>query len=166
MKTLFLLRHAKSSWDHPNLTDAQRPLNKRGQRDAPMIASRMAEKWPSPEQVICSTALRAQETAAVMKKYWWKKTPVQSESSLYDDSVAGSLKIIHDANPTAQSLALVFHNPTITFLANSLGSLDIDNIPTCGIVILRSETKEWEEISAGCCELIDFDFPKRDHPTT
>jgi phosphohistidine phosphatase len=164
MKTLFLIRHAKSSWSAPDLKDEERPLNDRGNRDAPMVARRMAQSWPVPDKIICSQAQRAQETAAIMSALWWNERSIEIDRGLYDGSASSSLEIIARIPADVNSLALVFHNPTITYLSNVLAQLSIPNVPTCGIVILRLKVESWDELEPGTCELIDFEYPKRESP--
>ena len=120
MKTLFLIRHAKSSWDTPNLDDADRPLNSRGNRDAPIMAQRMASNWTAPELIFCSRAKRARETADILKQFWWKEKEIIVEGELYDASASDVLNFINEAPDAVDSMAFVFHNPTITFLSNIL----------------------------------------------
>lgn len=161
MKTLFLIRHAKSSWSIPGLDDQERPLNDRGNIDAPMVAERMEKNWPTPGKIICSSALRAQETAAIMSQHWWKKRDIEIEVELYSASPSSSLDIINRVPNEVNSLALVFHNPTITHLSNLLAQLSIPNVPTCGIVILGLQVDRWDELEEGTCTLLDFEYPKR-----
>ena len=163
MKTLFLIRHAKSSWDNPDLSDAERPLNDRGRRDAPLMARRMASNWSPPEGIFCSRALRARETADIMSQFWWKDREIVIDGKLYEESASSILDFIAQKTKEIDSLALVFHNPTITYLSNVLASLSIPNVPTCGIVILKPKANTWEDLQPGKCELVDFDFPKRKH---
>lgn len=163
MKTLFLIRHAKSSWSNPDLADADRPLNERGNRDAPLMARRMDLNWSPPERIICSPALRARETADILNQYWWKDRNIEIDRKLYEQSASSILDIIAQTSAKFNSLSLVFHNPNITYLSNVLASLTIPNIPTCGIVILKLQLIEWENIQPGTCELLDFDYPKRTH---
>jgi phosphohistidine phosphatase len=164
MKTLFLIRHAKSSWNEPDLKDEERPLNDRGNSDAPMVAQRMAKSWPVPDKIICSQALRAWETATIMSEFWWKQRAIEIDGRLYGSSASSTLEIIARIPPEVNSLALVFHNPTITYLSNVLSSLSIPHVPTCGIVMLRPRVESWEELEPGTCELLDFDYPKRKFP--
>ena len=98
-----------------------------------------------------------------MNQFWWKDREITIDGKLYEESASSILNIIAKKTEEFDSLALVFHNPTITYLSNVLASLTIPNIPTCGIVILKSEVKDWESVQPGKCELIDFDFPKREH---
>lgn len=163
MKTLFLIRHAKSSWDNPDLNDIDRPLNERGRRDAPLMARRMSSNWSSPDGIFCSSALRARETANIMNQFWWKDREIVIDGKLYEESASSILSIIAQKNDEFKSLAFVFHNPTITYLSNVLASLSIPNVPTCGIVTLKSPANTWGSLEPGKCELVDFDFPKRKH---
>ncbi len=166
MKTLFLIRHAKSSWDNPDLNDEDRPLNARGKRDAPLIAQRMALNWSPPDGIFCSRALRARETANIMKQFWWKDREIVIDEKLYENSASSALNIICQTPGDFDSLALVFHNPTITYLSNVLASLAIPNVPTCGIVTLKSKANDWESVQPGKCDLLDFDFPKKEHQSS
>jgi phosphohistidine phosphatase len=161
MKTLFLIRHAKSSWSIPELDDLERPLNDRGNIDAPRVAERMEKNWPSPEKILCSQALRARETAEIMSQLWWKKHTIEIEVELYGASASSSLEIINRVPDEVNSLALVFHNPTITHLSNLLAQLSIPNVPTCGIVILELRVDSWKKLKEGTCKLLDFEYPKR-----
>jgi phosphohistidine phosphatase len=163
MKTLFLIRHAKSSWGNQDLKDADRPLNDRGRKDAPLMARRMASNWAPPDGIFCSRALRARETANIMNQFWWKDREITIDGKLYEEPASSILNIIAKKTEEFDSLALVFHNPTITYLSNVLASLTIPNSPTCGIVILKSQANDWKSVQPGKCELIDFDFPKREH---
>ena len=94
MKTLFLIRHAKSSWSDSELKDDERPLDDRGNRDAPIMALRMAENWPAPDKIICSQARRARETAAIMNSSWWNEQTIEIDEGLYHGGASSSLDII------------------------------------------------------------------------
>ena len=161
MKTLFLIRHAKSSWSDSELKDDERPLNERGNRDAPIIARRMAESWPAPDKIICSHALRARETASIMNSSWWNEQTIEIDERLYHGGASSSLEIIARVSTEVKSLALVFHNPTVTHLSNVLAQLSIPNVPTCGIVVLRPKIEKWDELEPGTCEPLDFEYPKK-----
>lgn len=161
MKKLFLIRHAKSSWNDPDLSDLDRPLNRRGKENAPMMAKRMSLNWSPPEAVFCSPALRTRETAQFMAEHWCKDREVVVDERLYENSASSALDVLSEVSSQTDSVALVFHNPTITYLSNVLASLDIPNVPTCGIVILEMEREQWSEIEPASCRLRDFDYPKR-----
>ena len=164
MKTLFLIRHAKSSWKDSELKDDERPLNDRGNKDAPIMARRMAESWPAPDKIVCSQAQRALETAAIMNSFWWNERSIEIDERLYHGGASLSLEIIARIPSEVKSLALVFHNPTITHLANLLAQLSIPNVPTCGIVVLRPEVASWGQVEPGNCDFLDFEYPKKVRP--
>ena len=164
MKTLFLIRHAKSSWVDSTLNDEERPLNGRGNRDAPTIARRMNVNWPPPDKIICSHAQRAKETASIMSEFWWKEQLLEMNKDLYHGSASSILELVCGTTNQVNSLALVFHNPTITYLSNVLAQLSIPNVPTCGIVILKAKVDTWDQLEPGTCELLDFEYPKKEYP--
>tara|TARA_B100001057_G_scaffold208743_1_gene209425 strand:- start:12119 stop:12619 length:501 start_codon:yes stop_codon:yes gene_type:complete len=164
MKTLFLIRHAKSSWGNSDLKDEERPLNERGKRDAPSMARRMAENWPNPDKIICSHARRAQETASIMSEFWWKEQLIEINKELYHGTASSILELVSGTTNQFNSLVLVFHNPTITYLSNILAQLSIPNVPTCGIVILKAKVDTWDQLQPGTCELLDFEYPKKEYP--
>ena len=161
MKTLFLGRHAKSSWDDSGLSDFERPLNDRGERDAPEMGRRLAQKHRTADLILCSAAVRARTTAAILAKEWGYEGDLLLEPKLYEASSSQMLDFIQELEDEATSALVVAHNPTITWLANLLGNLSIGNVPTCGIVVLKIPCDKWSEVEAGLAELIEFDFPKK-----
>lgn len=98
-----------------------------------------------------------------MSQFWWKDREIVIDGKLYEEPASSILDFIAQKTEEIDSLALVFHNPTITYLSNVLASLSIPNVPTCGIVILKPKANTWENLQPGKCELVDFDFPKRKH---
>ena len=161
MKTLFLGRHAKSSWDDSGLSDFERPLNERGERDAPEMGRRLAQKYPTANVILSSSAVRARTTAAILAKEWGYEGDLLLEPGLYEASTSQMLDFIQELEDEATSALFVAHNPTITWLANLLGNLSIGNVPTCGIVVLKIPCDKWSEVKEGLAELIEFDFPKK-----
>lgn len=161
MKTIFLIRHAKSSWKNQFLEDHERPLNKRGLSDAPRMGEKLRQSYPAPEKILCSNALRAQETAKIIQKIWFPKKTIDFSTKLYEQPTSNILKVINESSNNLDSLALFFHNPTITHLANLLASLDIHNVPTCGVVTLSCLASNWKSVEVGKCHLVDFDYPKK-----
>ena len=161
MKTLFLGRHAKSSWDHPDLTDYERPLNDRGERNAPDTGRRLAAKYPPPDLIVSSSAVRARTTAAILAKEWGYEREVILETSLYEATQSSMLDRINLFGEDVASALIVAHNPTTTWLATSLANVSIPNVPTCGIVALRIPCETWGELEIGGAELIEFDYPKK-----
>ena len=161
MKTLFLGRHAKSSWDDSGLPDFERPLNNRGERDAPEMGRRLAQKHRTADVILCSAAVRARTTAAILAKEWGYAKDITGEPKLYEASPSEMLDFIHELEDDATSALVIAHNPTITWLAHLLGNLSIGNVPTCGIVVLKIPCHKWSEVEEGLAELIEFDFPKK-----
>ncbi|PIE58405.1 MAG: phosphohistidine phosphatase [Desulfobulbus propionicus] len=166
MKTVTLCRHAKSSWKHPQMTDFERPLNKRGQRDAPVMAARLAQRSFSPDIIVSSPATRARTTAlTVAEGIGFPVEAVLYDQQVYTSSAAALLALINSRDDSFSSLLLVGHNPACTNLANALGGLHLDNIPTCGVVSLQFAVPKWEDIGCGTGSLLFFDYPKNQHAT-
>ncbi len=161
MKTLYLVRHAKSSWDNNNLRDIERPLNERGLQDAPTMAKLMQSKGVQPDLLVSSPAIRALTTAAYFKlalgvegeDFW-----VRDE--IYEAMTATIQHLIETLPESANIVMLVGHNPTFTSLANLFTKDYIDNIPTCGVVCIRSEAATWPEFSKKNSEVVGKFFPK------
>jgi phosphohistidine phosphatase len=165
MKTLYLIRHAKSSWDDPDLGDFERPLNKRGKKDAPNMAKRLKEKRVTPDFIITSPATRALDTAKEFAKILgYDKDKIKTDKRLYHANEDQFLSIIHELKERdrdEEEVVLVFgHNPGLTEFANLLLNEHIDNIPTCGIVKAHLKIDRWKDARFGCGELEFLDFPK------
>jgi phosphohistidine phosphatase len=165
MKTLYLIRHAKSSWDDPEQADIERPLNKRGKKDAPNMARRLKEKRVTPDVMITSPATRAHDTCTSFAKILdFDSDKIKIEKRLYHADEEQILKVLHelkDHERDDEEVVLLFgHNPGLTEFTNRLLDENIDNIPTCGIVKAQLNIKRWKEAHFGCGELEYFDFPK------
>ena len=161
MKTIFLIRHAKSSWGNDQVTDHDRILNERGLRDAPLMGEKLKSSFMKPEKIICSTAQRAKETAHLIGQKWFPEGKIEFMQRLYESYPSDVLNILNSIPQDIQSVALFFHNPTITLLANMLGILDLPNIPTCGVVVLHCDKKDWQSVEIGNCSLENFEYPKK-----
>jgi len=162
MKILYLVRHAKSSWDNPGFDDAGRPLNKRGKSDAPMMGRMLAEKKECPELMVSSHAKRALSTAKRIAKeldYPHKKIAVNEE--LYMADSGDFYKIIDAVPDSVNKLMLFSHNYGITYFANHIADSNIDNIPTCGIVRVDFKINSWQEIKNTKGKLVFFEYPKK-----
>ena len=159
-RTLTLIRHAKSDWGHPELSDFDRPLNSRGEHDAPRMGAELKERGIDFDLVIASTANRAITTArAIYNGIGYAEDDIEQNADLYLASAGAMLDIIHGVDASIQHLAIVTHNPGITSLANALGDREIDNVPTCGVVILETES-EWRFLKPKSCTTQDFLYPK------
>ncbi|MEZ4949925.1 MAG: histidine phosphatase family protein [Saprospiraceae bacterium] len=161
MKTLFLIRHAKSSWDNPALDDFDRPLNKRGLKDAPFMAALIEAKNYIPDKIVSSPANRAITTA----RYFANAFNIPSEKILLNESIYEAYpdtlsKIIHQLDDAWDTVFLFGHNPGFTELANRYSNAFISNIPTCGIVRIMANVEEWENFVPGKARVTDMFTPK------
>jgi phosphohistidine phosphatase len=162
MKTLFLMRHAKSSWKDPTLADHDRPLNKRGQRDAPRMGKRLAARQVQPGILVTSPAVRARKTAArIACEIGYQENRIVVAEGMYQGGTTGMLDVIRGLENAAATAMLFGHNPATTDLVNYLAHTDIENIPTCGVAEIRFYAESWADVVRGGGELVDFDYPKR-----
>ena len=164
MKNLYLLRHAKSSWDEPSLSDAERPLNGRGRRDAPRMGAALGDRLP-PMTFRVSPAERAQQTFGALQQSWTGLEVHHGimEPALYTFDYSEVLRWIAAQPDDTDSLALVGHNPAFTELVNFLvGPGALDNLPTAGWAELSIRIDEWSQApnAKGEGELIYQLFPK------
>ncbi|RZK82413.1 MAG: histidine phosphatase family protein [Pedobacter sp.] len=161
MKQLLLIRHGKSEWGNEHLADADRPLNPRGHRDAPEMATRILQKGLSPQSIVSSPALRALTTARHFEQVWFPSAEViKTHPDIYEADVTTLLNVVNSLSNDYERVALFGHNPGFTDFANYLSNANIYNVPTCGVVLLEFESDDWAEISSGTGTLIDFDYPK------
>jgi phosphohistidine phosphatase len=165
MKRLTLVRHAKSDWSLPGQNDWDRPLNKRGQRDAPEMARRLRSRRLKPDLILSSPAVRALTTATVMAREL--KVPaahVQQDERLYLASPSDLLAVIRELGGEAKHLMVFGHNPGMTECANQLSAGDqIDNLPTCGVFTAQFDIAAWSELDLNSGQDAEFDYPKN-HP--
>ena len=161
MKTLTLVRHAKSSWKDTSLTDRDRPLNKRGKRDAPEMGRRISAAGIRPSLIVSSPAVRAWTTATTIARViGYPLEFLQREKALYLASVDDILDVIVAQDPKFNSLMLVGHNPGFTSFANYLVPGLTNNLPTAGIVSVHIDQDNWDLYERPEAELILHDFPK------
>lgn len=162
MKTLFLLRHAKSSWDDPDLKDFERPLNNRGLTDIPLMAERFKSRGSSVDCIVCSPAVRTKTTAKLFAEtIGYEGQDIVSNPELYFAGVGMFLKATKLVDDTCNTAMLVGHNPAITEFVNAMTGECIDNIPTCGLVELELDITDWADASLDKAILKEFDFPKK-----
>jgi phosphohistidine phosphatase len=162
MKTLLLIRHAKSSWDNLQLSDFERPLNDRGKKDAPLMAKRVKERKIKIERFISSPAKRAKKTAAIfMEEYGMEQKDLVLLPSLYEASVKNFYDAVENVNDKDDAVALFSHNPGITDFVNALTEENIDNMPTCGVFAIKIKTKKWPDFKKAEKEFLFFDYPKK-----
>ena len=153
-KTLYLLRHAKSSWKELTLNDFDRPLNKRGKDNAPFMAEKMREKGVKPQLIISSPAKRAQKTAKIFSKVL--NSTLHLDEHLYGAEVSEIITIIQEAFEQYDEVMIVGHNPELTMLNDRLSNKEIFNIPTSGIIAIV-----FTEFTAQKGKQLFFEYPKK-----
>lgn len=160
MKTLYLIRHAKSDWANITLADIDRPLNTRGYTDAHTMSELAKSKKMVPDEIITSPAIRAITTALIFARNCnFNASRIRIEPLLYHSNTQNYLDIISETNSKTEVLFLFAHNPVISDCANSLLKTKMDEMPTCGIVGITSNCDDWETFVNADCKLILFDFP-------
>ncbi len=165
MKTLTLVRHAKSSWNHPGLADFERPLNKRGERDAPRMGNRLAARNIKPQIIVSSPAVRALTTAEVVASaLGFQPAEIITDDRIFHAYSDQLLDVIRDFDASLHHVMLVGHNPGLTDLVEQLAQAGILNIPTCGIVLLGFSVDRWQDVSDAAGEMLLFDYPKNITP--
>lgn len=162
MKTLFLIRHAKSSWSSPELSDIDRPLNERGKNDAPLIGNVLKNNSVSPDIIFSSPAVRVLTTAKIIAKivaYPTKKIIIKPE--IYEASVSDLLRIINSIDNNYNNVMIFGHNPGLSYLSNYFCNNFRNNLPTCSVVQLQFEINNWIEVTENSASLIKFEYPKK-----
>jgi phosphohistidine phosphatase len=162
MKTLYIVRHAKSSWDNLSLEDTERPLNKRGLKDAPKMAKIFASNNTPPDLVISSPARRALETAEHFSDaLGYDLNKIKVKESVYEASLDELFEVIMECKSKYESILLFSHNPGLTKFINYFSPVKIDNLPTCGIFCLEFKVNKWSKIDPENCDFIYYDYPKK-----
>jgi phosphohistidine phosphatase len=162
MKRLYIIRHAKSSWDDLLLKDIDRPLNERGFRDLPVMGKRLKDSHVKVDAIYSSPALRALTTAkSFADSLNYPIADIIIKNNLYDVSVDELVLIVKSFPDTQNTVFLVGHNPELTSFVNRFSPEFIPNIPTCGIVSLDFETDSWSKIPQTKAVLHNFDYPKK-----
>jgi phosphohistidine phosphatase len=161
MKSVLIIRHAKSSWDNTEVSDFERPLNDRGKDDAPKMAKRLLERHVSIDAFISSSARRARKTAALfIKEFDGDKDHIILVPELYLAGPDAFYEAIANAPASAKTIAVFAHNPGITDFANELTDVRIDDMPTCAIFAVKADIKNWSEFKDADKQYWFFDYPK------
>jgi phosphohistidine phosphatase len=161
MKTLFLVRHAKSSWDDPTLADADRPLNARGRRDAPKMGKRLAKRDVKLDLILSSPANRAITTAQVLAdELDFKLKSIVVDERLYPGAVRALLKVIRNLGNKLNRVMLVGHDQALSKLAHHFSS-DITHMPTCAVAEFTFKAKSWRDVSNAALVAVALDLSKR-----
>jgi phosphohistidine phosphatase len=161
VKDVCFVRHAKSSWDQPGVDDYNRSLDSRGLRDAPMMAKKMHEMNLVPDLIITSGAKRARLTADFFRKEF-DLSPEKFivNYKLYEATAEDIYSVIASAPETARFIYIFGHNPTLTWVANSISGVHIDNVPTTGVVHVQTMVSSWKKFKPQYAGFISFHYPK------
>jgi phosphohistidine phosphatase len=160
-KKLFIVRHAKSSWDHPHLSDFERPLNNRGRSDAPEMGDRLVTLGLKPDLIISSPANRAITTAREISiKLGMEPSDIRQNADLYHAHASTMRRIISQTRDEHNIIMLFGHNPGLTYLIEDLCDFDLENLPTCGVCGIEFEVESWAEVLHKDGNKFFYDFPK------
>lgn len=157
-KTLFLLRHLKSSWDDRSLADRDRPLAPRGRKAGKRVARHLRENGIAPELVLCSPAVRTRESLEAARGALGDPE-VRFEERLYGASKDELLEVLRDVDPDVSSVLVIAHNPGLEDLAAALGGTVPEKFPT-GAFVTLALPGEWAELEPDSCELTAFVVPR------
>jgi len=161
MKTVFLVRHAKSSRDDISVPDKDRPLADRGRRDAPEMGKRLAQRGVKPDLIVSSPALRARSTAELIaEKLGYRRRDVVIEERLYGGEADDLLDVIHGLDDEVNSVMLFGHNPELTEFAHRISS-QITHLPTCAVAEFRFDAKLWPNVGNATLLKATLDCPKQ-----
>lgn len=149
MKTLLIVRHAKSSWEYP-VDDKDRTLKLRGIQDAHLVANHIVDKIDTPDVIYSSIANRALHTCAIFTRclnYPFDKVVIKE--SMYDFGGSGLVATVKSCDDEVDTLMVFGHNHAITAVCNTYGSKLFDNVPTSGAVVIQFDTNSWKTINEG-----------------
>ena len=164
-RRLWLLRHAKSSWDDPDLADEERPLAPRGERDAAAMARHLASSDVRPDLVLCSSGLRARQTLAAVLPSLGEQLEALIEAELYTFGAAGVLERLRRVGDDVASVMVIGHNPALEELALSLAPAGRDRdrlaekFPTCALAVIDLPGGTWASLGEGAGELRELVTP-------
>ena len=161
MKTIYLIRHAKSSWDNSALSDFNRTLNERGKANAPLMGKKLIEENTVIDCLISSPAKRTTETSLLMgKELNYPSEKIIFDQRIYEASLSDLIKVLNEIPNQFSNVAIIGHNPAISQLFNYLTDEDLHHFPTCGIGKIELEIDQWLEIVKGIGRKIFFIYPK------
>lgn len=159
MKTLFMMRHAKSSWDNANLSDFERPLNERGLKAAPFMGELIHKNKFKIDLIVSSPAKRAEQTAVLVKDAARIKSEIEFNEKIYEASPRRLLEIVCELDDKIETAMLVGHNPGFENLVKILTGKN-EPMPTAALAVIDLDIESWSEASAGKGDLRDFIRPK------
>jgi phosphohistidine phosphatase len=162
MKTLILMRHAKSSWKDHDLSDFERPLKKRGKKDAQMMAKVLVDKELLPQKLLASSAKRARRTAEIIIEETKADFPVEYLDQLYMAEVSVFFDLLNAVPDELERVMIIGHNPSLESLVQMLSS-QIESLPAGAAALISVPIKSWKELNSETkCDLIDLYKPKHE----
>lgn len=165
MKHLYLIRHAKASWDNPDQTDFDRPLAKQGETDAHDMAIQLQEEKIKPDLIITSNAVRALHTAEIFaEELGFSPKKIKVDPHIYSGGVDELVQIIKGIDSKFKSVFFFGHNPSLTLLAHLLCEGLRINISTCGILAMSFKMTDWEKVVESDGKFISYFQPHHEHP--
>jgi len=161
VKTLLIIRHAKAETTFA-INDFERPLNERGKKDAPAMAQRLMDRKITIDAFISSPAKRAKKTATLFcETMGGSENDIVLVSSLYNAPFEVFYEVINGVSNSFNTIAIFAHNPGITYFVNELSSsVQIDNMPTCGVFAINLDINNWSEFAKSKKNFLFFDYPK------
>jgi len=162
MKHLYIIRHARSGWAASGESDIDRTLDERGKLDAPKMAELLHKLTDGRLDLIYSSpATRALTTAKAFHNKFELKTAIDIRTDIYNGDIEDILNIISETEDNYESIAIFGHNPTFTYLLNHLASANIDNLPPCGIGVMKLNLQNWNQLAPNIIELKDVLSPEK-----
>jgi phosphohistidine phosphatase len=162
MKTLILVRHAKSSWDNPNNADFQRTLNSRGLREAPFMGEILQKKGIKPDLILSSPAIRAFTTAGFYADaLGYPRNKIITKELIYDRGPREIIYMLNEIDDTLDMVMLFGHNPDLSSLSNYLCNFEEGNLPTCGTVCIDFDIDIWANVGEEKGKLRFYESPKK-----
>lgn len=150
MKTLYIVRHAKSSWGNLNQDDFDRTLNERGKRDLPFMAEKLKDLGVIPQMIISSPAKRALMTSkGLAEGIGYDPDKIEWHENIYESSAEEMLKSIETVDDEVDELMIVGHNPSVTFLVQKLCGEYLMKYSTCGVFAIEFDSSSWKNLSDG-----------------
>ncbi len=162
MKKLFLIRHAKSSWEEGDKTDFERTLNARGLSDAPVISKILSDLNVKPDLIVSSPALRALTTAQIFANAFnYNPSGIKTDDRIYEAGITELMNVVREFEDNYTSPFLFGHNPGLTNFANLLGDKFMPELPTCGVVGIEFKIDSWKNTERWSGRIILFEYPKK-----
>jgi len=162
MKTIYLVRHAKSSWKEMGMNDEQRPLNHRGKHDAPFMGKLLKKMKVTPDLIVSSPAVRALSTAKIFaEELDYPEKNIEVDKNIYLADVGELFDFVNELDDKLHSVMIFGHNPGHTYFLNRISGEAIDNMPTCSIAGVEFDIDRWKLITKTTGKLKFFEYPKK-----